>query len=156
MIQAEHGHCNAEKKHDQKLAQFCSAARHARKNHGKAGVIKLTNERIAALDAIGFDWKLDDVMALLMDDDVEGDSFYDDVADEENTSAKAKKAKPAKKPTKKKKKTKKSSKAAKAATRLEAKPATRATRQSRVLKESLLASAADHSSMLDPTKYGEV
>lgn len=107
-------------------------------------MIKLTNERIASLDAIGFDWKLDDVMALLMDDDVEGDSFYDDVADEdeENTSAKAKKAKPAKKPTKKKK-TKKSSKAAKPATRLEAKPATRATRQSRALKESLLASAAD-------------
>ena len=120
-------------------------------------MIKLTNERIAALDAIGFDWKLDDVMALLMDDDVEGDSFYDDVADEENTSAKAKKAKPARKPAKKKK-TKKSSKAAKPATRLEAKPATRATRQSRALKESLLASAADHYSMpaLDPTKYGEV
>lgn len=110
-------------------------------------MIKLTNERIASLDAIGFDWKLDDVMALLMDDDVEGDSFYDDVADEdeENTSAKAKKAKPAKKPTKKKK-TKKSSKAAKPATRLEAKPATRATRQSRALKESLLASAADYNS----------
>ena len=71
---AEYGSCNVEKKHDSKLYQFCATARHSRKNPGKAGTIKLTKERIAALDAIGFDWKLDDAVAIFEDEEdvVEG------------------------------------------------------------------------------------
>lgn len=58
---AKHGHTNVKHTEDKGLAQFCSATRHARKNLNKfkqgKGRAKLDEERIAALDAIGFDWK---------------------------------------------------------------------------------------------------
>ena len=58
---AKHGHTNVKHTEDKRLAQFCSATRHARKNLHKfkqgKGRAKLDEERIAALDAIGFDWK---------------------------------------------------------------------------------------------------
>jgi hypothetical protein len=39
---------------DKSLAQFCAAARQARKNPGNG--MKLTEERTAAFDAVDFNW----------------------------------------------------------------------------------------------------
>ncbi|KAL7524389.1 hypothetical protein ACHAXR_000556, partial [Thalassiosira sp. AJA248-18] len=58
--QEKHGHINVRIEDDKSLASFCAAIRYARKHIGKSGVRKLSNERISSLDAIGFDWKLDD------------------------------------------------------------------------------------------------
>jgi ATPase subunit of ABC transporter with duplicated ATPase domains len=52
-----HGHANVTIREDIPLGQFCAKARHAHNNPGKEGV-KLTDERIAAFDAIGFIWTL--------------------------------------------------------------------------------------------------
>ena len=52
----EHGHLVVKKSKDKSLAQFCYAIRRARRHPGKRGVHKLTEERIAALDALGFYW----------------------------------------------------------------------------------------------------
>jgi len=41
---------------DKSLYQFCAKARYARKNPGKGKGMLLTDERTAALDAIGFIW----------------------------------------------------------------------------------------------------
>jgi hypothetical protein len=49
-----HGHANVTIPEDKSLAQFCAKARHARKNPGKG--VKLTDERTAAFDGIGFNW----------------------------------------------------------------------------------------------------
>ena len=50
-----HGHINVKIPDDKSLSQFCANARYARKNPGKG--MQLTDERIAALDAIDFDWE---------------------------------------------------------------------------------------------------
>ena len=42
---------------DKSLADWCSNMRHARANPEKPG-IKLDEKRIASLDALGFDWRL--------------------------------------------------------------------------------------------------
>jgi hypothetical protein len=49
-----HGHANVSNPEDKSLAAFCKRARHTHKNPGKG--VKLTDERIAAFDAIGFIW----------------------------------------------------------------------------------------------------
>jgi len=52
----EHGHINVKREEDQSLSDFCRNIRHARKHFGKSGLMKLTADRIAELDAVGFDW----------------------------------------------------------------------------------------------------
>jgi ribosomal protein S4 len=51
-----HGHVNVPILEDNSLYQFCAKARYAVKNPGKG--VKLTNEHIAALDALGFIWTM--------------------------------------------------------------------------------------------------
>jgi hypothetical protein len=52
---AEHGHFNVKQKKNMSLYNFCLATRAARKTPDKSNR-KLTADRIAQLDAIGFDW----------------------------------------------------------------------------------------------------
>ena len=54
----QYGHMNVSSSQDKSLAQFCSIIRHARKHAGRKGVMRLSAERIAALDGIGFMWKI--------------------------------------------------------------------------------------------------
>jgi hypothetical protein len=56
----KHGHLNVLEKHDQSLYGFCNSMRRARRFliTGKGTDRKLTEDQIAVLDAIGFDWKL--------------------------------------------------------------------------------------------------
>jgi len=49
-----HGHANVTIHEDKSLGQFCNKMRHTRKNPGNGN--QLTNERIAAFDAMGFNW----------------------------------------------------------------------------------------------------
>ena len=56
-----HGHVNVKIHEDNSLGQFCAHVRHSRKNILKDGIpkegkMKLTEERIARLDALGFEW----------------------------------------------------------------------------------------------------
>ena len=51
-----HGHANVSIPEDRSLAPFCTQARHARKNPGKSKAKQLTDENIARLDALGFNW----------------------------------------------------------------------------------------------------
>jgi len=53
----KHGHLNVKQSQDKSLAQFCTAIRYTRKNPGKGGGMKMNEERIASLDALGFDWR---------------------------------------------------------------------------------------------------
>jgi flagellar biosynthesis GTPase FlhF len=49
-----HGHANVTTREDIPLSKFCATTRYARNNPGKG--TKLTDERIAAFDALGFNW----------------------------------------------------------------------------------------------------
>jgi hypothetical protein len=55
-----HGHANVSIPDDKSLAQFCNKARYAHNNpgkgKGKGKGVKLTDERTAAFDALGFNW----------------------------------------------------------------------------------------------------
>lgn len=51
---SEHGHLNVTQKDDPKLARFCGNCRYARNHPGKG--LKMTEDRIAALDELGFRW----------------------------------------------------------------------------------------------------
>ncbi len=51
-----HGHANVSFSEDKSLAQFCAQARHKCTNPGKSKGNNLTNEHIAAFDAIRFIW----------------------------------------------------------------------------------------------------
>ena len=51
-----HGHVNVSIREDKPLAQFCVQMRHARQNPGKCKRKQLTNEQIAAFDALDFVW----------------------------------------------------------------------------------------------------
>ena len=64
-----HGHVNLSIPEDKSLAQFCAQARHVRKNPGKG--VKLTNERIAAFDAIGFNWTTQEYITRSFDERIE-------------------------------------------------------------------------------------
>ena len=50
----KHGHVRPTKKYDSNLAHFCANIRKARRNPERA--IRITEERIEALDKIGFEW----------------------------------------------------------------------------------------------------
>ena len=56
----EHGHLNVRQKENQSLYNFCKNLRGTRRAIilGKGTLRKLTDVRIAALDAIGFDWEV--------------------------------------------------------------------------------------------------
>jgi len=56
----KHGHLTVRQKEDQSLHDFCCNMRRSRRAIilGKGTRSKLTDERIAALDAIGFDWEV--------------------------------------------------------------------------------------------------
>ena len=51
----KHGHMKVKQKEDKSLADFCKRMRQARKNPGKSRAA-LSDDRIASLDALGFDW----------------------------------------------------------------------------------------------------
>jgi len=53
----KNGHLSVSKKDDKSLYNWCQNIRNARSKSGE-GTMKLTANRIAALDAIGFDWRL--------------------------------------------------------------------------------------------------
>ena len=51
-----HGHVNVTRNEDSSLYQFCAGVRHSLKQFQKDGTMKLTEERMARLDALGFKW----------------------------------------------------------------------------------------------------
>jgi len=51
-----HGHLSLKKHKDSSLYQFCAGVRHSLKQVEKDGTRKLMEERIARLDALGFEW----------------------------------------------------------------------------------------------------
>ena len=66
-----HGHANVSINEDRSLAQFCAQAWHARKNPGKGRAKQLTDENIARLDALGFNWTLKEYVRRSFDERVE-------------------------------------------------------------------------------------
>jgi hypothetical protein len=68
---AQHGHLHVTTVEDMSLYRFCYNLRHNRKKHEnsndqngpKPSGIRITADRIAALDSIGFDWKCDNTIA---------------------------------------------------------------------------------------------
>ena len=52
----KHGHLSVNRNEDNFLYQFCAGIRHSLKHVEMDGTRKLTKERIARLDALGFDW----------------------------------------------------------------------------------------------------
>ena len=53
-----HGHVNVKEREDKSLYTFCKHTRYARNNPGKSGVVAVTDDRIAGLDELGFDWSV--------------------------------------------------------------------------------------------------
>jgi hypothetical protein len=51
-----HGHLSVTIHEDSSLYQFCAGVRHSLKQFEKEGTRKLTKERMARLDALGFEW----------------------------------------------------------------------------------------------------
>lgn len=51
-----HGHTNVNIKEDKSLHSFCRNVRSGRRGKRRVGV-RMTEDRIAVLDALGFDWK---------------------------------------------------------------------------------------------------
>ena len=49
-----HGHVNMKIHEDSSLYQFCLEVRHSLKHYEKDGKMKLTEERMGKLDALGF------------------------------------------------------------------------------------------------------
>ena len=54
-FKVQHGHINVSEKVDASLSRWCNHLRSARK-HPEKHILKLTTDRIAALDVIGFNW----------------------------------------------------------------------------------------------------
>ena len=52
----KHGHINVKEKEDKSLYSFCYKMRLACKHPEKPGMV-INEERIACLDALGFDWQ---------------------------------------------------------------------------------------------------
>jgi hypothetical protein len=61
-----HGHANVTIREDKSLGQFCNKMRHTHKNPGNGK--QLTNERIAAFDAMGFNWTSQEYVTRSFDD----------------------------------------------------------------------------------------
>ena len=53
----KHGHVNVKGSEDTSLSSFCKEIRYARNNPGKSTLV-LTDDRIASLDALGFEWSM--------------------------------------------------------------------------------------------------
>ena len=58
----KHGHVNVKKSEDKSLYEFCNNMRQARNNPEKSNVV-LIDDRIASLDALGFDWTVKEYAA---------------------------------------------------------------------------------------------
>ena len=54
----KHGDINVKEKEDRSLYVYCKHIKSARNNPGKRAA--LTDDRIASLDALGFDWSIKD------------------------------------------------------------------------------------------------
>jgi len=63
-----HGHANVSIREDKSLGQFCASVRNARTT-GKG--IKLTEERIAAFNAMGFNWTSQEHVTRSFDERIE-------------------------------------------------------------------------------------
>ena len=59
----KHGHVNVSQKEDKSLYRFCQYMRNARKHPEKSRAV-LTDDRIASLDALGFDWSVSEQQAV--------------------------------------------------------------------------------------------
>lgn len=66
-----HGHANVSIPEDRSLAPFCAQARHARKNPGKSKANQLTDENIARLDALDFNWMSKEYVTRSFDERIE-------------------------------------------------------------------------------------
>jgi hypothetical protein len=66
-----HGHINVSISEDKSLNQFCANARHARKHPSKSKIKQLTDERILAFDAIGFNWMFREYVTRSFDERIE-------------------------------------------------------------------------------------
>ena len=64
-----HGHANVSIPEDRSLPQFCAQVRHAHNNPSKG--IKLTDERIAAFDAMDFNWTSQEYVTRSFDERIE-------------------------------------------------------------------------------------
>jgi hypothetical protein len=64
-----HGHANVSIPEDRSLAQFCAQVRHTHNYPGKG--IKLTDERIAAFDAMDFNWTPQEYVTRSFDERIE-------------------------------------------------------------------------------------
>ena len=51
----KHGHFNVKKSDDKSLNKFCNHIRYTRK-HPEKSTVALSDDRIASLDALGFEW----------------------------------------------------------------------------------------------------
>lgn len=56
-FKAKNGHLRVTVKHDKNLSYFCSNIRAARRHAGRKRILKVTKERIKALDDLGFAWE---------------------------------------------------------------------------------------------------
>ena len=59
----KHGHVKVKQKEDRSLYQFCNNIRQAR-NYPEKSALSLTDDSIATLDALGFDWKMRSLPAM--------------------------------------------------------------------------------------------
>ena len=66
-----HGHTNVSICEDKPLTQFCVQVRHARKNPGKSKRKQLTNEQIAAFDALDFVWTTQEYVTRSFDERID-------------------------------------------------------------------------------------
>ena len=64
-----HGHASVSIREDKSLGQFCNKTRHTRKNPGNGK--QLTDERIAAFDALGFIWTSKEYITRSFDERIE-------------------------------------------------------------------------------------
>ena len=55
----KNGHFNVKEREDKSLYRFCLDIRRARNNPGKSHHVRINEERIASLDALGFDWTVE-------------------------------------------------------------------------------------------------
>jgi hypothetical protein len=71
-----HGHANVSVSEDKSLAQFCAKARCTQKNPGKSKRKQLTNEEIAAFDALDFDWTTQEYVTRSFDERIDDLEAY--------------------------------------------------------------------------------
>ena len=65
----DNGHCNVSRLDDKLLYKFCCHARHGHNNPGKG--MKMTDERIVALDEIGFSWNSQECITMSFDERIQ-------------------------------------------------------------------------------------